>query len=127
MMKTEQQNELIVEEKQGVVTNQEETNPKVENPNIIHLKIKKPIEIKGEKVDELVLDFTELTGKDILGIDAELRMEGRPAGFDSIYNQEAMLKLAARGIGCIPPELEKLHGADFFELLLQVRNFFIQW
>ncbi|MGE7794988.1 hypothetical protein [Lysinibacillus fusiformis] len=126
-MKIEQQNEQVLPEVQEAVTNQEATNPKVANPNRIIVPIKKTIEINGSKVDELVLDFTELTGKDILDIDTELRMEGRPAGFDSIYNQEAMLKLAARGIGCIPPELEKLHGADFFELLLQVRNFFIQW
>jgi len=126
-MKIEEQNEHVLPEVQEAVTNQKETNPKVANPNRIILPIKKPIEINGEKVNELILDFTELTGKDILDIDAELRMENRPGGFDSIYNQDAMLKLAARGIGCIPPELEKLHGADFFELLLQVRSFFIQW
>ena len=126
-MKNEQQNELVLEGKHEVVTNQEETNPKVVNPNRIIVPIKKPIEINGEKVNELILDFTDLTGKDILQIDTELRMDGRPGGFDSIYNQDAMLKLAARGIGCIPPDLEKLHGVDFFELLLQVRTFFIQW
>lgn len=126
-MKNEQQNEQVVlENHQGEVTNLE-TTPQVQNPNVIHLKIKKSIEVNGSQVNELVLDFTNLTGEDILSIDTELRMEGRPAGFDSIYNQEAMLKLAARGIGCIPPDLKKLHGADFFELLLQVRNFFIQW
>lgn len=125
-MKNEQQNELVLEEKQEVVI-QEETNPKIANPNRIIVPIKKPIEINGEIVNELILDFTDLTGKDILTIDTELRMDGRPGGFDSIYNQDAMLKLAARGIGCIPPDLEKLHGVDFFELLLQVRNFFIQW
>lgn len=125
-MKNEQQNELVLDEKQEVVI-QEETNPKIANPNRIIVPIKKPIEINGEIVNELILDFTDLTGKDILTIDTELRMDGRPGGFDSIYNQDAMLKLAARGIGCIPPDLEKLHGVDFFELLLQVRNFFIQW
>lgn len=118
----EQQNEQVLGENHGVGTNQGETNP-----NIIKVPIKKPIEINGEKVNELILDFTDLTGKDILKIDTELRMDGRPGGFDSIYNQDAMLKLAARGIGCIPPDLEKLHGVDFFELLLQVRTFFIQW
>lgn len=102
-------------------------NLKVNNPNIINLKIKNPIEINGKMTDELVMDFTNLTGKDIMKLDAELRMDGRPGGFDSIYNQDAMLLLAARGIGCVPDDLEELHGADFFELLMQVRNFFIQW
>lgn len=109
------------------LNNQEQEVQVETNPNIINVLLKKPVEINGKKVDKLVLDFTDLTGKDILSIDKELRMDGRPGGFDSIYNQDAMLKLAARGVGCIPPDLEKLHGADFFELLLQVRNFFIQW
>jgi len=115
-------------EEQVSQTNKEgQANQMVQNSNIINMPIKKPVEINGTKVNELVIDFTNLTGKDILDIDTELRMDGRPGGFDSIYNQDAMVKLAARGIGCIPPELEKLHGADFFELLLQVRTFFIQW
>lgn len=102
-------------------------NLKVKNPNIIYVTIKNPIEINGIMTNELVMDFTDLTGKDIMKLDAELRMDGRPGGFDSIYNQDAMLLLAARGIGCVPDDLEELHGADFFEVLMQVRNFFIQW
>ncbi|WP_432702475.1 phage tail assembly protein [Lysinibacillus sphaericus] len=113
------------EKKQEELNNQEVQEET--NPNIITVTLKKPTMINGQKMNELVVDFTDLTGKDILTIDKELRMDGRPGGFDSIYNQDAMLKLAARGVGCIPPDLEKLHGADFFELLLQVRTFFIQW
>lgn len=104
-----------------------QTNQEVQNPNIINLKITKPIQINGKETNELVLDFTDLTGKDILKIDMELRMNNRPGGFDSIYNQDALLMLAARGIGCVPDDLEALHGVEFFELLMQVRNFFIQW
>lgn len=113
------------EKKQEELNNQE-VQEEI-NPNKITVTLKKPTTINGQKMNELVVDFTDLTGKDILTIDKELRMDGRPGGFDSIYNQDAMLKLAARGVGCIPPDLEKLHGADFFELLLQVRTFFIQW
>lgn len=113
--------------KENNVTNEKQTNPVVANPGVITMPIKKPIALNGTEVNELVLDFSDLTGKDILNIDSELRMEGRPGGFDSIYNQDALLKLAARGTNSIPEDLEKLHGADFFEMIMQVRSFFIKW
>ncbi|AVK85993.1 hypothetical protein C3943_22100 [Lysinibacillus sp. B2A1] len=106
---------------------EKQTEQVVTNPEIIEMPIKKPIKLNGTEVNKLVLDFSNLTGKDILNVDTELRLDGRPGGFDSIYNQDAMLKLAARALNCIPDDLEKLHGADFFEMLLQVRGFFLKW
>lgn len=97
------------------------------NPNVLTIPIKKNIEINGQSVDKLVLDFSNMTGADILAVDAEMRMEDHPAGFTSIYDQHACLKLAARAIGTVPDDLTRLHPADFFEMILQVRNFFIQW
>ncbi len=114
---TEKNNVTIEKQNEQVVT----------NPEVIIMAIKKPIKINGTEVNELVLDFSNLTGKDILKIDHELRADGRPGGFDSVYNQDAMLKLAALGLKCIPDDLENLQGADFFEMLLQVRGFFLKW
>lgn len=99
----------------------------VVNPNVLTIPIKKTIEINGQQVDKLVLDFSNMTGADILAIDAEMRLEGNLAGFTSIYDTNACLKLAARAIGTIPDDLTPLHPAEFFEMILQVRNFFIQW
>lgn len=112
--------------KENNVTIEKQTE-QVSNPEIIEMTIKKPIKINGTEVNKLVLDFSNLTGKDILKIDHELRADGRPGGFDSVYNQDAMLKLAALGLKCIPDDLEELQGADFFEMLLQVRGFFLKW
>lgn len=109
------------------VTLEKQTDQVVDNPEIIKIPIKKPIFLKGVEINELVVDFSTLTGKDILNVDAEVRLDGRPGGFDSIYNQDALLKLAARGLQCIPDDLEKLHGADFFEMVMRVRLFFIEW
>lgn len=100
---------------------------KEDNPNVLTIPLKKSIEINGQSVDELVLDFSNMTGADILAIDAEMRIEKHPAGFTSIYDTHACLKLASRAVGTVPDDLTKLHPAEFLEMILQVRNFFIQW
>ncbi|MER2089512.1 MAG: hypothetical protein ABS920_07230 [Sporosarcina sp.] len=97
------------------------------NPNVITIPLKKNIEINGQSVDELILDFSNMTGADILAVDTEMRIEGHPAGFTSIYDTNACLKLAARAVGTVPDDLIRLHPAEFLEMILQVRNFFIQW
>lgn len=97
------------------------------NLNVLTIPIKRNIEINGQSVDKLVLDFSNMTGADILAVDAEMRMEDHHSGFTSIYDQHACLKLAARAIGTVPDNLTSLHPADFLEMILQVRNFFIQW
>lgn len=94
---------------------------------VINMPIKKPILVNGKEIFKLKIDFTNMTGADILSVDKEMRLEGHPAGFDSIFNQEVLLKLTSRVTGVLPDDLSKMHGADFLEVLLQVRNFFIQW
>lgn len=115
MVEKVQDNETIVQEKEEV------------NSLVIKLPIKVPTEINEKKIDVLVLDFSNMTGADILSVDSEIRIEGNLAGFDSIYNQEVLLKLASRATGILPEELKKLKAPDFLEMNLQVRNFFILW
>lgn len=91
------------------------------------IPIRQPLVVDDKEVTELTLDFTNLTGADILSIDKELRLEGHHAGFDNIFNQEVLIKLASRTTGVLPDELRKMHAADFLEMTLQVRNFFIRW
>lgn len=110
----ETKEETVVEEKEG-------------NSLVIKMPIRKPIKLDGKEINEIVLDFSNMTGADILSVDTEMRIEGNSGGFDSIYNQEVLLKLASRATGVLPDELKKLHGADFLEMVLQVRNFFILW
>lgn len=113
--------------KEAVVVEIVKEETKEVNPNVLTIPLKKNIEINGQSVDELVLDFTNMTGADILAIDAEMRIEKHPAGFTSIYDTNACLKLASRAVGTVPDDLTKLHPAEFLEMILQVRNFFIQW
>ena len=96
-----------------------------ENPEIITIPIKRPVEIDGTLLNEVKLDFTSMTGSQILKIDAELRSQG--TSFDDLWNQTVLLKLMSRASGIIEDDLQKLHGADYLEVSFRTRNFFIQW
>ncbi|ARK26005.1 hypothetical protein SporoP37_15875 [Sporosarcina sp. P37] len=98
-----------------------------EEQTVIHMPLKKPIKVDGKEISEMTLDFSSMKGTDILSIDQELRMEGHPAGFDNIFNQEVLLKLASRATGILPDDLNKMFAPEFLEVMLQVRNFFIRW
>ncbi|PIC80544.1 hypothetical protein CSV75_01770 [Sporosarcina sp. P18a] len=117
---TEKKQEMEEQVVQEVVKNES-------NPLVIVMPIKKELAFDGKRINELKLDFSDITGADILSVDNEMRIEGHPAGFDNIYNQEVLLKLSSRVTGILPDELQKLHAADFLEMVLQVRNFFIRW
>lgn len=113
--------------KEAVVVEVVKEETKEVNPNVLTIPLKRNIDINGKSVNELILDFSDMTGADILAVDTEMRIEGHPAGFTSIYDPHACLKLAARAVGTVPDDLTKLHPAEFFEMILQVRTFFIQW
>jgi len=92
-----------------------------------NVPIKHPVEINGVLLTSIKLDFSNLTGDTVLRIDEELRAEGIPTGFDNIWNQQAILKLAARAAGMLTEDLRKLHAGDFMEVTFRTRNFFIGW
>ncbi len=112
-----------VEEKTVIPVSEVKT--KYENPEIITIPIKRPVEIDGALLNEVKLDFTSMTGSQILKIDAELRSQG--TSFDDLWNQTVLLKLMSRASGIIEDDLQKLHGADYLEVSFRTRNFFIQW
>ncbi|MEG0258914.1 MAG: hypothetical protein RR651_03490 [Lysinibacillus sp.] len=89
--------------------------------------IKHPVEINGVLLSSIKLDFSKLTGDTVLKVDKELREEGFPTGFDNIWNQHAILKLASRAAGMLTEDLRKLHAGDFMEVTFRTRNFFIGW
>lgn len=91
--------------------------------NVVPLK--RPLEIDGEKITELKLNFDKMTGADILKIDKELRAVG--IIFDDLWNQQVILKLASRGTGIIEDDLLRLHPGDYLELTIRTRNFFLKW
>lgn len=105
----------------------EQVEPTVANSNVVVVELKKPIELDGKNIAEIRLDFSTLTGEDVLKIDTELRQEGHPMGFDNIWNQKVLLKLAARAAKMLPEDLRKLSAGDFLEVQFNTRNFFVQW
>lgn len=98
-----------------------------ETKDVMNVPIKRPVEINGVLLTSIKLDFTKLTGDTVLRVDEELRAEGFPTGFDNIWNQQAILKLAARAAGMLTEDLRKLHAGDFMEVTFRTRNFFIGW
>lgn len=87
--------------------------------------LKRPLNIDGEEITKLKLDFDKLSGADIIKIDKELRAQGMV--FDDLWNQQVVLKLASRGTGIIEDDLLRLHPGDYLELTMRTRNFFIKW
>lgn len=106
----ENQNEIVaIEEKQTVIS----------------VPIKKPIQIDGESINSLKLDFSNMTGADILKVDEELRLEG--LSFNNVYDPRVLLSLTSRAAKMLPEDLKKLHAADFTEVIFTTRNFFLRW
>lgn len=123
MIKEKDQNVESIET--GVTENQETVVAVAVNPNIKEIILEHPKEIDGVLFTCVKLDFTNMTGADVLKVDEELRREGYNLGFNSIYDQRVLLKLAARAAKIIPEDLTKLHVADYMEVVFSTRNFFI--
>lgn len=102
-------------------------NEAVENKNIKEINLKSPKTFDGKEVTKIVLDFSNMTGEDVLKVDKELREEGHPYGFDTIWNQKALLKLTARAAKMLPEDILRLHAGDYMEVTFQTRNFFAGW
>lgn len=115
-----------VKEKVQKVTNENKTTSNEEEiQTVIPVPLKKPIEIDGQKIDSIKLDFSDFTADDILQIDEQLRREGK--FFDNVYNQHVLIKIISRVANIKVEDLRKLHGADYLEVTFTARNFFIQW
>ncbi|WP_044736656.1 phage tail assembly protein [Geobacillus kaustophilus] len=84
------------------------------------VKLSKPIEIDGQKIDVIKLDLDGLTGADILAVERELR--AKQTQFN-ILSQETQLAIAARASGMIADDLQKLHWSDFLDVTAQVQLF----
>ena len=108
------------------VQNESKEEAIVENPNVKIVELMSPIEIDGTLFNEIKLDYGKLTGADLLKIDEELKMEGYAAGFDSIYNQQVLVKIASKASGMLTDDLARLGLADFAEVTFSARNFFFR-
>lgn len=88
----------------------------------MNFKLTKPIDVDGKLIDSLELDLENLTGRDILAIDRELR--SRNSQF-SVYDIESQLLVVSRLSGIIPDDLEKIQAPDFLEITSKVTLFLL--
>jgi len=108
------------------VQNETKKEEVVENPNKKVVKLTSPIEIDGTLLNEIEMNFGKLTGRDVIQIDEELKTEEHPEGFNTIYNQHVLLKIASKASGILPDDLERLSLKDFVEVQFSARNFFFE-
>lgn len=88
------------------------------------VNLTKPLNIDGKEVNQIELKLGEVTGEEILKIDLELKSEGKP-GFESVYDQGTLLKIASKASGILTDELKKASMVDFLEITFSVRNFLL--
>lgn len=93
----------------------------------MEVKLQRPIDIKGEKVEKIVLNLDSLTGKDILSVNQELRLRG-VVGMNTVFTtEEGLMIVASKVSGILPDDLERLSAPDFLEVTAQVSNFLMGW
>ena len=88
----------------------EESKSIQEESTLITIKLRKPTQYNGKEYTELSFDFDKLTGADGLNIQAELRQEGLFSPLPAGYNEEYLIRMAARA--CTEPI-----GADIANFL----------
>ena len=90
----------------------------------MNIKLTKPLVVKGQQVSEIKLDFTGITGKELIEAENEARAIGdqSPSVFLSMRFQAI---LAAKIIGVPVDDLLALPAEDFRKLVLPVANFLL--
>lgn len=86
------------------------------------IKLDNKLSVKGKEVTSVVLDFKQLTGRDLIKAEAEVRADGEvtPMLTFSLKYQAA---LAARMIGITYDEVIGMNAVDFSKVTNQVLNF----
>ena len=89
------------------------------------LKLKKPIEIDGEKKTAIEYDLDDLTGNDIERANNELAKKGVMVGMvETDQRYHAMLfSMAAR---IMYEDMNRLSAKDYHRATTEVRNFFLE-
>ena len=88
------------------------------------IKLSKSIIINGVEVKEVEMDFSKVTGQDIINTEAEARAMGdqSPSAFLSMRYQTA---LAAKIIGVTYDDLVALPAEDFKNIVVPVASFLL--
>ena len=89
------------------------------------VKLKRPVEVEGERYTELVLDFEELTGEDIEKAELQFNAENPQ---NSIVMVKEMSKgfaaiIAAKAAGVHVGVIRKLSAADYAKVTMRTTLF----
>lgn len=86
------------------------------------IKLENKLSVKGQDVTSITLDFSKITGRDLIKAEAEVRADGEltPMLTFSLKYQAA---LAARMIGITYDDMMELNATDFSKITNRVLNF----
>lgn len=92
----------------------------------MEIKLQKPIEKDGHKIDKITLELDNLTGDDIIEAEKEARMRG-DQNPNPLFSSQGLAVIAARASGMIADDIAKLAAPDFLMLTQVVSNFLYGW
>lgn len=67
-----------------------------DNPGIVEIKLKKPLDYNGAMYDTITLDLENLTGKDSMEVEAELMQRKKGAVIYGALNNDYIMGIAAK-------------------------------
>lgn len=88
------------------------------------IKLKQAMIIKGKEENEIVLDFEQICGKDLIAAEKEVRAMGdtTPSVFLSMNFQSV---IAAKLLGVPVEDIQALPATDFRNIVVPVANFLL--
>jgi hypothetical protein len=93
---------------------------------MIPIRLSKPIEIRGEQVNEIRLDLDSITGFMLIEAEREARLRGDTSS-KPLFTSEGLAILAAKMIGVKPEDVMGMPAPDFMLITQTVSNFLFSW
>ncbi|MDT3416173.1 hypothetical protein QO009_002041 [Brevibacillus aydinogluensis] len=90
------------------------------------VKLIKPLEKDGQRIEEIELKLSELTGSDLVQVERQARLQGDLSP-DPLFSADGLAVIAARVSGLLPEDIKSLHAPDFLTVINTVKNFLYGW
>lgn len=87
------------------------------------IKLEKDFMLDGKKIDEINLDFSKITGKDLLIAESNVRK--KHGEYFNMYTLATHIEVAAIASGIHSEDLDKLSTVDFLEVTGCVQYFLL--
>ncbi|QQE75722.1 phage tail assembly protein [Brevibacillus composti] len=89
----------------------------------MEIKLNKPIEKDGQKIEVINLNMEGFTGKDVVDIERQVRLSGDLTNPNPIFSQYGFAVAAAKMSGLIVDDILSLDAADFLLVTTKVSHF----